>query len=68
MFFFLEVIRENSVINHAMAKTVKSTEKTVTAPARYQMMFLVTVSIHLVNEVPGERTFCASRGYENFSN
>ena len=47
MFFFLEVIRENSVINHAMMKTVKSTEKTVTAPARYQMMFLVTVSIHL---------------------
>ena len=35
------------LINHEMMKTVKNTEKTVTVPDDYQMMFKVSVSIYL---------------------
>ena len=44
--FSLEVRREISVINREMVKTVKNTQRRVTAPVHYQMMFLVTVSIN----------------------
>ena len=43
MSFFFGSKKRDLIDKHEMVKTVKSTEKTVTAQARYQMMYLMTV-------------------------